>query len=83
MTVKGAVHLEHDFDLAPGGKGLYTTGWTANGPRGIYIDPKGSVHVLGLSLHGEDASFRVSPDGHHLAYDTYVFAGNVWLIENF
>ena len=82
VTVKGAVDLSHDFDLAPDGRSIYTQGATAEGRQDIYISPEGHVHPLRLASLWLQRS-RVSPDGRHLAFEKMNDFYNVWLIENF
>ena len=85
VTVKGAVHLTHDFGFGPDGRGIYTYGLAAHGEGALYVDPKGDVHEL-VAVRGNDtARLLISPDGQHLAFDKWntATASNVWLIENF
>jgi WD40 repeat protein len=72
-------------DWSHDGKGLYVGSTSSQGATLLYVDLKGTAHVLwhrdaGV---GTDLAALASPDGRYLALGGAVRNTNVWIVEGF
>jgi hypothetical protein len=50
----------------------------------LYVDFQGNAHLLWENSGGSgETEARPSPDGRHLAFNSWTTSGNIWLMENF
>ena len=73
-----------EFTWAADGKGLFVTAAIRGAHVLLYVDLRGNAHVLWQNpgASGETGA-RPSPDGRHLAIQSWTANGNMWMIENF
>jgi serine/threonine protein kinase/WD40 repeat protein len=71
-------------DWAGDGKGLFVSARQA-GTEIWHVDLRGNAQILWTSeaFLGDSQEARPSPDGHHLAIQTWATSGNLWMMENF
>jgi serine/threonine protein kinase len=72
------------YSWAADGKGLFVV----SGKRGtrvvLHVDLEGNAHPLWESLGASAETLAApSPDGRHLAMQTWTTSGNIWMLENF
>ena len=83
IRVKGWTNLLA-YSWALDGKGLYVAAGTRGGEVLLYVDLQGNAHRLwespGASLQ---MNLRPSPDGRHLAIQSWTTKSNMWMMENF
>ena len=65
------------------GKGLFVSGHTLRGMDLMYVDLKGTSHVLWTQDGGGGTYAIPSPDGRHLAIKSSTMDSNIWMMENF
>jgi hypothetical protein len=81
--VKGWTNLE-SFFWAADGNGLFVTAGVRNGKDILYVDFQGNAHLLWENSGGSgETEARPSPDGRHLAFNSWTTSGHIWLMENF
>jgi serine/threonine protein kinase len=68
---------------AADGNGLFIADNLKDGTVLYYVDLSGNAHVLWDSHSSGSIWARASPDGRHLAVESYTDNNNVWLMENF
>jgi len=73
-----------EFTWAADGKGLYVPAGVPGGDLLLYVNLQGNARVLWRNpgASGETVA-HPSPDGRHLAIQTSVASGNMWMMENF
>ena len=83
IWVKGWSNLRaHSW--ARDGKGLYVAAGTRGGQVLLYVDLQGNAHRLWESPGASSQMFtNPSPDGRHLAIQSWTTKSNVWMMENF
>jgi eukaryotic-like serine/threonine-protein kinase len=83
VQVKGWNSLE-SFTWAADGKSLFVTAGIRNEKELLHVDLLGNARVLWQNpgASGETLAYP-SPDGRHLAIQSWTTSGNMWLIENF
>ena len=71
-------------DWAGDGKGFFLSAQQA-GTEIWHVDLRGNAQVLWTTdvFLGEAHEARPSPDGRHLAIQTWATSGNLWMMENF
>ena len=71
-------------DWAGDGKGLFVSAKQA-GTEIWHVDLRGNAQVLWTTeaFLGQSQEARPSPDGRHLAIQTWATSGNLWTMENF
>jgi hypothetical protein len=63
---------------------LFVTAGVRNGKDILYVDFQGNAHLLWENSGGSgETEARPSPDGRHLAFNSWTTSGNIWLMENF
>jgi len=83
IRVKGWSNLL-EFSWAMDGKGLYVVAGTRGGHVLLYVDLQGNAHRLWESPGASGETYvRPSPDGRHLAIQSWTTKGNMWMMENF
>jgi serine/threonine protein kinase len=83
IDVKGWSNLQR-FTWGADGKGLYLSAETRGGQALLYVDLQGNVHQLWESTGASGETIaKPSPDGRHLAIQTWTTSGNIWMMENF
>jgi serine/threonine protein kinase len=72
------------LDWAADGKGFFVSARQA-GTAVWHVDLRGNTQILWRSeaFLGESQEARPSPDGRHLAIQTWATSGNLWMMENF
>jgi Tol biopolymer transport system component len=72
------------FNWASDGKGLFVTTAIRNGKDILHVDLHGNAHLLweNSGASGETVACP-SPDGRHLAFNSWTTSGNMWIMENF
>ena len=83
VQIKGRSNLL-SLSWAADGKGLFVIAGVQNGRAVLHVDLQGNAHTLWEdtgSAGGTEA--HVSPDGRHLAFQSWAIGGNMWLMENF
>jgi len=83
IMVKGWSNLQ-EFTWAADGKGLYVPANVPGGDVLLYVNLQGNARVLWRNpgASGETLA-HPSPDGRHLAIQTLVASGNMWIMEDF
>lgn len=83
IKVKGWTNLL-EFTWAADGRGLYVISSTQGKHVLLYVDLQGNAHALweNIGASGETLALP-SPDGHHLAIQSWITNGNMWMMENF
>ena len=83
IMVKGWSNLQ-EFTWAADGKGLYVPAKVPGGDVLLYVNLQGNARVLWRNpgASGETLA-HPSPDGRHLAIQTLVASGNMWIMEDF
>jgi serine/threonine protein kinase/WD40 repeat protein len=72
------------FAWAADQKGLFVTVRKRQDVTIMHVDLKGNAHPLWQSLGATgDTLAAPSPDGRHLAMQTWTTSGNFWMLENF
>jgi hypothetical protein len=72
------------FAWAADQKGLFVTVGKRHDMTILYVDLKGKTFPLWQSLGTTGETLGVpSPDGRHLAMQTWTTSGNIWMLENF
>jgi Tol biopolymer transport system component len=71
-------------DWAGDGKGFFVSAKQASAEI-WHVDLRGNAQILWTSegFLGESQEARPSPDGRHLAIQTWATSGNLWMMENF
>ena len=64
-------------------KGLYGSSPTQRGDVLLHLDLRGNVHNVWQLRGSFQTSAIPSPDGRHLAIQTWHLSGNVWMMEDF
>ncbi len=83
IKVKGWNNLL-GFTWAEDGKGLFVIAGIRGAHVLLYVDLQGNAHVLWQSAGASgETGARPSPDGSHLAIQSWTANGNMWMIENF
>jgi serine/threonine protein kinase len=73
-----------EFTWAADGKGLYVVAGLRGGHVLLYVDLQGNAHPLWESAGASGETIaKPSPDGRHLAIQTWTTNGNMWMMENF
>jgi len=73
-----------ELTWAADGKGLFVTAGIRSGHEILHVDLQGHVHALWESTGGSaETSTIPSPDGRHVAFQTWTTSGNMWMMENF
>src|SRR5262249_1047261 len=73
-----------EFTWAADGKGLFVTAGIRNGHEILHVDLQGHVHALWESTGGSGETSTIpSPDGHHVAFQSWTTSGNMWMMEDF
>jgi Tol biopolymer transport system component len=83
IVVKGWSDLLN-FTWAADGKGFYVVAGIHGAHALLYVDLQGNARVLWRSpgVVGETLAYP-SPDGRHLAIQSWVANGNMWMMQNF
>jgi Tol biopolymer transport system component len=83
IIVKGWSNLL-EFTWAADGKGLFVVSGLPGRHVLLYVDLQGNAHPLWESpgASGETIA-KPSPDGRHLAIQTWTMSSNMWLMQNF
>lgn len=72
------------YSWAADGKGLFVVAGKRGAKVVVHVDLDGNAHPLWESLGATGETLPApSPDGHHLAMQTWTMSGNMWLMENF
>jgi Tol biopolymer transport system component len=83
INVKGWINLL-EFTWAADRKGLYVISGTRTEHVLLYVDLQGNAHPLWKNTGASNETLALpSPDGHHLAIQSWVTSGNMWMMENF
>ncbi len=83
IQVKGWSNLL-GFTWAADRKGLYVIVGVRNGHVLLYVDLQGNAHRLWESTGASiETVVKPSPDGRHLAVQSWTTNGNMWMMENF
>jgi eukaryotic-like serine/threonine-protein kinase len=83
VQVKGWGDLE-SLVWAADGKGLFVVAAIPGGRRLLYADLRGNAHSIWESAGAHFQTLALpSPDGRHLAIQTWFTSGNMWMMENF
>ena len=73
-----------ELTWAADGKGLFVTAGIRNGHEILHVDLQGHVRALWESTGGSlETSTFPSPDGRHVAFQTWTTSGNMWMMEDF
>jgi Tol biopolymer transport system component len=75
-------HME--FTWAADGRGLYVITGTRGNHVLLYVDLQGNARAMwqNSGASGETLAYP-SPDGHHLAIQSWVTNANLWMLENY
>ncbi len=65
------------------GKGLFVSGNTLRGSVLLHTDLQGNAQVLWQQEGGRGTYAIPSPDGRHLAIESWTMDSNIWMMENF
>ena len=69
---------------AADGKSLFVTADIRGGAVVLHVDLQGNAHALWEYTGGSGETLvHPSPDGRHLAFDSWTNSANMWLMENF
>jgi hypothetical protein len=82
ITVKG----QRSFDSlywAPDGKGFYVSTLGPEGSLVLYADLHGNARTVWEERGGLGTWATPSPDGRHIALQSWTLSSNLWLMENF
>ena len=83
ITVKNWSNLL-EFTWAIDGKGLFLVAGIRGGQVVLHVDLSGNAHRLWESIGAFAAEVaKPSPDGRHLAIQSWTTNGNMWMMENF
>jgi Tol biopolymer transport system component len=82
LPVKGLNNILA-LNWAADGKGLFVTNRINDGTVLLHVDLRGNVKRLWKSGGGPENPGRPSPDGRHLAIQTWTSTSNIWMMENF
>jgi len=83
VRLKGWSNLS-EFTWAADGNGLFVTARIRNGQEVLHVDLQDHVHALWESTGGSGETSAIpSPDGHHLAIQSWTTSSNVWMMEDF
>jgi serine/threonine protein kinase/DNA-binding winged helix-turn-helix (wHTH) protein/Tol biopolymer transport system component len=83
---KITVRDQHNFDWlywAPDGKGFYVSTTGKEGSLLLYVDLHGKAHTVWEEKGGQGTWGIPSPDGKHIALQSWTFSSNLWMMENF
>jgi Tol biopolymer transport system component len=83
LVVNGWYGFNEGPDWLPDGKGLYVGSSSPRGATLLYIDLKGRATTVWEQKGGFQTWAVPSPDGRHLAIESYTVDSNVWMLENF
>lgn len=73
-----------ELTWAADGKGLFVTAGIRNGHEILHVDFQGHVHALWESTGGSGETSTIpSPDGRHVAFQSWTTSGNIWMMEDF
>jgi serine/threonine protein kinase len=72
-----------EFHWAAHGKGLFVPDQTKRGIVLWYVDLQGNARTLWETRGGGTVWARPSPDGRHVAIESWTLSNNVWMMENF
>jgi eukaryotic-like serine/threonine-protein kinase len=83
INVKGWSNLL-EFTWAADRKGLYVISGTRTEHVLLYVDLQGNAHALWKNTGASNETLAIpSPDGRHLAIQSWVTNGNMWMLEHF
>lgn len=83
IRVKGWSNL-WQLNWAADGKGLFVSSGIAFARILLHVDLQGNAHLLSRDpAWFADKVGYPSPDGRHLAWSSFSFDGNMWMMENF
>ena len=83
LVVNGWYGFNEGPDWLPDGKGFYVGSSSPRGATLLYIDLKGRATTVWEQKGGFQTWAVPSPDGRHLAIESYTVDSNVWMLENF
>jgi serine/threonine protein kinase len=83
IKLKGWDRIEN-FTWAADGRWLFVVVPVRGGAALLHVDLQGNAHVLWEHIGAvNDTSAAPSPDGRHVAIQTWTQAANIWLMEDF
>ena len=82
VTVQGQRNFDWLF-WAPDGKGFYVSTQGEDRSLLLYVDLHGSVRSVWEEAGGLGTRGIPSPDGKHIALQSWTLATNLWMMENF
>jgi Tol biopolymer transport system component len=82
ITVKGQRNFDWLF-CAPDGKGFYVSTLGEERSLLLYVDLHGNAHSVWEEAGGLGTLGIPSPDGKHIALQSWTLATNLWSMENF
>ncbi len=72
------------FSWAADGKSLFAVAGIRGGRVVVHVDLQGNASVLWENIGGSGETLATpSPDGRHLAIQTWTTNGNMWMLQNF
>jgi eukaryotic-like serine/threonine-protein kinase len=83
LVVNGWYGFTSGPDWSPDGKGVYVGSSSPRGATLLYIDLEGHSSTVWEQKGSFQTTGVPSPDGRHLAIESYTVASNVWMLENF
>src|SRR6266566_3196876 len=72
------------FSWAADGKSLFAVAGIRGGRVVVHVDLQGNASVLWENIGGSGETLATpSPDGRHLAIQSWTTNGNMWMLQNF
>jgi DNA-binding winged helix-turn-helix (wHTH) protein/Tol biopolymer transport system component len=71
------------LNWAADGKGLFVSSGLKDRTTVLHVDLQGNATAVWKNVGGAESKGMPSPDGRHLAIQTWTTSSNMWMIENF